>query len=57
MEPSPIADSIITFMESKKHWIGTPTQLLQLLGDIIPQVDSNIRKNKYWPKGPGRLTY
>ena len=44
-------------MENKKSWIGTPTQLLQQLGDIISQVDSNIRKSKYWPKAPGRLTY
>jgi hypothetical protein len=57
IESSPVAESIITFMENKKRWTGTPTQLLQQLGDIISQVDSNIRRSKYWPKGPGRLTY
>ncbi len=44
-------------MENKSHWVGTPTQLLQQLGDIISQVDSNIRKSKYWPKIPSRLTH
>lgn len=44
-------------MQNKKRWTGTPTQLLQQLGDIISQVDSNIRKSKYWPKALARLTY
>lgn len=57
IESSPVAESIITFMGNKKCWISTPTQLLQQLGDIISQVDPNIRKSKYWPKGPDRLTY
>lgn len=57
IESSPVAESIITFMENKKLWTGTPTQLLQQLGDIISQVDSNIRKSKYWSKAPVRLTY
>ena len=57
IEYSPVAESIITFMQNKKRWTGTPTQLLQQLGDIISQVDSNIRKSKYWPKALARLTY
>ncbi|MDN5845817.1 MAG: bifunctional DNA primase/polymerase [Candidatus Nitrosocosmicus sp.] len=58
IEASPIAESLITFMENKqKRWIGTPTQLYHYLGDIVSQVDSNIRRSIYWPKGPNRLTY
>ena len=57
IEASPVAQSIIAFMENKPQWTGTPTQLLQQLGDIMSQVDSNIRKSKYWPKIPGRLTH
>jgi hypothetical protein len=57
IEASPIAESIITFMENKKEWTGTPTQLYQYLCDIISQVDSSIKKSKYWPKGPNRLTF
>lgn len=56
IESSSGAESIITFMENKKRWTGTPTQLLQQLGDIISQVNSNIRKSKYWLKAPSRLT-
>ena len=44
-------------MENKKLWTGTPTQLLQQFGDIISQVDSNIRKSEYWPKAPVSQTY
>ncbi len=57
IEASPVAQSIIAFMENKSQWIGTPTQLLQQLDDILSQVDSNIRKSKYWPKIPARLTH
>jgi hypothetical protein len=57
IEASPIAESIIIFMENKKQWIGTPTQLYQYLCDIISQVDSNLKRSAYWPKGPNRLTY
>jgi hypothetical protein len=28
-----------------------------MLGDIVSQVDPNIRKSKYWPKIAARLTY
>ena len=57
LEASRVAESILKFMENKSQWAGTPTQLLQQLGDITSQVDSNIRKSKYWPKIPSRLTY
>ncbi|WP_415311986.1 bifunctional DNA primase/polymerase [Candidatus Nitrosocosmicus sp. FF01] len=57
IEASPIAESIIIFMENKKQWVGTPTQLYQYLGDIISQVDSNLKRSAFWPKGPNRLTY
>ena len=56
IESSLVAESIITFMENKKLWTGTSTQLLQQLGDIISQVNSNIRKSKYWLKAPDGLT-
>ncbi|MGD9533898.1 MAG: bifunctional DNA primase/polymerase [Candidatus Nitrosocosmicus sp.] len=59
IETSPIAECLIAFMENKeiKQWIGTPTQLYHYLGDIVSQVDSNIKRSMYWPKGPNRLTY
>lgn len=58
IETNPIAESLIAFMENKeKRWIGTPTQLYHHLGDIVSQVDSNIKRSLYWPKGPNRLTY
>lgn len=57
IEASPIAEALLAFMENKQQWTGTPTQLYQYLGDIISQVDSNIKRSIYWPKGPNRLTY
>lgn len=57
IQASPIAESLITFMENKRQWMGTPTQLLQYVGDIISQVDSNIKRSKYWPKSPNSLTH
>jgi hypothetical protein len=56
IESSPIAESVITFMDNKPQWTGTPTQLYRYLGDIVSQVDSNIKRSVYWPKSPNRLT-
>lgn len=56
IESIPVADTLITFMEDKDDWDGTPTELCHLLGDIISQIDSNIKRSKYWPKAANRLT-
>lgn len=51
-----VATAIITFMEDKEEWRGTPTQLLNALSEhaMFSNIDT---REKYWPKGAGRLSH
>lgn len=50
-----VATAIITFMEDKKEWRGTPTQLLNALSEhaMFSNIDT---REKYWPKGANALS-
>lgn len=56
IESNPVAETVITFMENKDKWVGTPTELYRLFCDIIDQVNYNIKRTNYWPKTPTILT-
>lgn len=56
IESNPVAETLITFMENKDKWVGTPTELYRLFCDIIDQVNYNIKRTNYWPKTPTILT-
>jgi hypothetical protein len=44
IESVPVAETLIIFLEDKTSWEGTPTELYHLLGDIISQIDPNIKR-------------
>lgn len=50
-----VATAIITFMEDKEEWRGTPTQLLKALSEhaMFSNIDT---REKYWPKGANSLS-
>ena len=56
IESTPVAESIILFMDDKEKWEGTPSQLYKFLEDIISQVYYDLRRSNLWPKAANRLT-
>jgi hypothetical protein len=56
IEDSAIAQTIISFMEDKQKWEGTPTQLLAQLELIAPTLSINTKDHKIWPSKPNVLT-
>jgi hypothetical protein len=56
IEDSAIAQTIITFMEDKQTWDGTPTELLGLLVEIAARLSVNTKNQKVWPAKPNVLT-
>jgi hypothetical protein len=56
IEDSAIAQTIISFMEDKETWQGTPTELLGLLEAIAPTISINTKNHKIWPSKPNVLT-
>ena len=50
-----VATAIITFMEDKEEWRGTPTQLLESLSSHAMLSGIDMRE-KYWPKGANVLS-
>jgi hypothetical protein len=56
IEDSAIAQTIISFMEDKESWEGTPTELLKLLEEIAPTLSINTKNHKIWPSKPNVLT-
>jgi hypothetical protein len=53
-----VALTLISFMEeySQQRWEGTMTELLHKLTEHANFADSNITKDKYWPKAPNMLS-
>jgi hypothetical protein len=47
LDTSLVASTILKFMEGRKEWIGTATELLEQLDQIV---GDKLSKNKYWPK-------
>ncbi len=50
-----VANAINTFMEDKKEWKGTPSELLEKLSGHAMLANIDIRE-KYWPKGSNILS-
>ena len=50
-----VANAIITFMEDKTEWKGTPTNLMEQLYQHAGFVNIDTRE-KYWPKGANALS-
>jgi len=50
-----VATAIVTFMEDKTEWRGTPTELLKELSTHAAFADIDTRE-KYWPKGANILS-
>jgi hypothetical protein len=53
LESSPIATLILSFMEDRDSWVGTATELLELLER---RGGERTRYNKYFPKQPNQLS-
>jgi len=53
IQDDPVASSIRTFMENRKEWEGTATELLSLLNEQIGEAAS---KQKGWPKASNALS-
>jgi len=57
LETDPVAGAVLKFMEGKDEWIGSATDLWQVLGK---EVDEQIKQTKAWPAAShtlaGRLT-
>jgi hypothetical protein len=53
-----LAMTLISFMESssQQKWEGTMTGLLYKLNEHANFADSNVTKDKYWPKAPNMLS-
>ncbi|HET7285043.1 MAG TPA: hypothetical protein VFI70_10190 [Nitrososphaeraceae archaeon] len=57
VEDSAIAQTIISFMEGKEMWQGTPTELLGLLETVASSTLSiNTKNHKIWPSKPNVLS-
>jgi hypothetical protein len=56
LEASPIAASIIKFMDSRIGWIGTATELLNELESVAESLKINTKSNRLWPSAPNSLS-
>jgi hypothetical protein len=53
LEDSPVAVAVTKFMEDKRKWEGTATDLLNALDGIVTE---KTRQSKRWPKRPNALS-
>lgn len=53
VESSTVLTAVKTFMSGREEWRGTPTDLLNRLGD---SVDYEERKGRWWPKSANHLS-
>lgn len=56
IESTPVAESIMLFMDDKERWEGTPSELYKFLEDIISQIYHDLKRSNLWPKAANRLT-
>ena len=54
IDASPVGQAIIDFMEKRKEWKGTPTELLGQLQEVAEKLKLDP-KGKKWPKEPNWL--
>jgi hypothetical protein len=51
-----VATAILSFMEDKSGWKGTPTRLLHELTHFYGEEGIELKYDKYWPKSAAALT-
>jgi phage antirepressor YoqD-like protein len=56
IEASPVAIAIREFMNSKKYWKGTATELLSELENTAEDLKIKIKNNRQWPSAPNSLS-
>jgi hypothetical protein len=56
LEASPVAVTLIEFMNSRTEWIGTTTELLNELEQVAEILKIKTKNNKEWPSAPNRLS-
>jgi hypothetical protein len=56
LESSPVAATIIEFMNSRTEWTGTTTELLNELEQVAEILKIKTKNNKEWPSAPNRLS-
>jgi hypothetical protein len=56
LEASPVASSIIKFMDSRTRWIGTATELLNELKPVAESLKIKTKNNGLWPSAPNSLS-
>ncbi len=56
IEASPVAMAIREYMNSRKHWKGTVTELLYELEDIAETMKIKTKNNRQWPGAPNSLS-
>ena len=49
-----VEDTVVGFMATRDKWVGTHTQLLSALKDMVPL---RLRKLEEWPKSANGLSY
>ena len=53
LEADPVGSAVLEFVESRKEWSGSATDLLKSLNKIVPP---EVQKLKAWPKRPNVLS-
>ncbi|MFC1896811.1 hypothetical protein ACFL0Q_09205, partial [Thermodesulfobacteriota bacterium] len=53
VEADLVLSTVVNFMKDYDEWKGTPTQLLELLGDRIGE---DAKRSRWWPKSPQHLS-
>ena len=53
LDSAPVGRALMTFMESRREWQGTASELLASLRDLA---DTNDQRSKQWPKVPRSLS-
>ena len=56
LEASPVAATLIEFMNSRTEWMGTTTELLNELEQVAEALKIKTKNNKEWPSAPNRLS-
>jgi hypothetical protein len=56
LEASPVACTLIEFMNSRTEWTGSTTELLNELEQVAEILKIKTKNNKEWPSAPNRLS-
>jgi hypothetical protein len=56
LDGSPVAQAILSFMESRSEWVGLASTLHAKLEVEAEELSINIKRDKLWPKSPSMLS-